>query len=263
MGTVTVGSAVKRGAAFPIQQARDEFQGSINGERGTRTVRVDYDPDSGDWTGQLPAIGEAHPAADWLVFTGYSLRQLSGTVAELVLNYETPPDGGDEFSFGDSEVPDDEVTEDASIERIDITRHPNFHAAVADWGGSCMADYYDWGAGRICHLATLPEQWVDISGQTVDCPKAGETVPAAIRGMDAYLVGTGTVTVVEWSRNQPSNVIPDAGKRGKPTGYAGTVDYWLIVSGSRRRSGAFWQRVITYQYSGRPISGVVYEDAEE
>lgn len=261
MGTVTVGTAVKRGAAFPIQQARDEFQGSVNGESGTRTIRVDYDPQSDAWTGHLPDIGAAHPAADWLVFTGYSLRQVSGTVAELTLNYETPAGDESNFSFGDSEVPDDETTEDASIERIDITRHPGFHTGVEGWGGKSMADFYDWGGGKICHLTTLPEQWVDVSGQTVDCKDAGTTVPAEIRGMDSYLVGTGTVTVVEWSRNKPSNVIPYAGKRGKPTGYDGTVDYWLIISGSRRKSGAFWQRVITYQYSGKPISGEVYEDA--
>ena len=121
-----------------------------------------------------------------------------------------------------------------------------------------MAHFYDWAAGRIYHGATLPATWVDVSGETVTCPNAGATVPAEIRGQDSYVVGTGTVTVVEWSRNQPSNVIPDAGKRGVPTGYSEDNTYWLIMSGSRRRAGAFWQRVMVYQYSGKPMSTVVY-----
>jgi len=258
MGVATVGSPVRRGGSFPINQPRDEFSGDRGNDQGTRTIRVLYTPGSTSWTAHLPAQGAAHPGASWLVFSSYSLRQVGRGMADLVLSYTQDPDTA--INEGE-DVPEDEVTEDASTERIDITRHPEFNVAKTGYSSKAMADFYDWGAGRIYHEATLPDEWVDASGQTVACPNAGTTVPERIRGMDSYLVGTGTVTVVEWSRNEPTNVIPDAGKRGVPTGYAGTDDYWLILSGTRRRNGAFWQRVITYQYSGKPIDTIVYPAA--
>lgn len=257
-GAIRLGTASKRGAAFPIGQPRDEFSGEPGNERGTRTIRIDYDPASSAWTAHLPAIETAHPAAAWLGFRRYSVRQVSGTLADLVLEYEALPG---ESSFGAEDVPDDEVSEDASTEKIDITRHPEFMTAQAGWSSLAMADFYDWGAQRIYHEASLPATWVDASGETVPCPNAGATVPAEIRGMDSYLVGTGTVSVLEWSRNQPAEVIADAGKRGVPTGYAGTAANWLILSGTRRQAGGMWQRLMVYQYSAKEISGVVYEDA--
>ena len=257
MVTISAGSKVKRGSDFPIHQPRDRFGGGLGTETGSRTIRVDYDGTNTDWTSELPAMDTVHPAATWLKFKSYDLNQLSnmGDLADLVLNYEQ-----DEFSTPPAEIPEDEITENGAILEIDIVRHPKFDTANPDWNNKTMRDFYNPRDRRIFMAETVPADYIDESGKTQASAAAGETVPEEIRGRDKYVVGTGTVTVVEYSVNEPASVIEDVGKREVPQGQSGTVDNWLIMSARKYKRGAWWVTEYIYQFSEKDISGFVYED---
>ena len=257
MVTVRAGSKVRRGSDFPIHQPRDRFGGDLGRETGSRTIRIHYDGTNVDWTSQLPPINTLHPAAPWLKFKSYDLNQLSnmGDLADLVLNYEQ-----EEFSTPPAEIPEDEITENGAILEIDIVRHPKFDTPNPEWNNHTLRDFYNPRDRRIFTAETVPAEYIDENGKTQSSTAEGEAVPEEIRGMDKYVVGTGTVTVVEYSANEPASVIDDVGKREVPQGQAGTVENWLIMSARKAERGAWWTTEYVYQFSEREISGFVYDD---
>lgn len=260
---VSVGSDVAKGVALPLQQPRDQFGGTVGREWGRRTQVIAYSDSSNTWRASVPNEGTAHPSADWLKFRRYEMRQMRGkpTWGELVLHYEQ-----DEFSatYPSPGLPDDVVVEDGNVLEIDIRRHPFFDAIVVGNGswpeGATMRDLYDWRNGQIWATDTVPAKGEDETGAEVDLEFAGDAVPEAIRGMSSYLVGTGQVTVVEYSYSTPTSVLEESGKRSVPPGYSGTVANWLLLSASRQQAGAYWTRRLVYQYSAKDISDVVYPD---
>ncbi|MGB0991696.1 MAG: hypothetical protein ACPG32_04415 [Akkermansiaceae bacterium] len=257
MATISAGTKSRRGSDFPIHQPVDKFGGGIGQETGTRTIRVDYDGTSTSWATHLPDVGDAHPVASWLIFKDYSLTQLPlmGDLADLVLNYVQ-----EEFGSPPAEIPPDEISENGAVLEVDIVRHPKFGTTNPGWSGNSMRDFYNPKDRRIFVSEEVPEEFVDEDGKTKEHPKAGETVPEEIRGMSKYVVGTGTVTAVEYSASEPASVIEDVGKREVPAGQPGTEDNWLIMGARKARRGAWWVLEYVYQFSEKTISGFVYED---
>lgn len=263
----SAGADVAKGAALPLQQARDTFEGQVGEEKARRTHLISYSEGSNAWYASVPAVGTAHPSADWVKFTRYELRQdrRAPGLAELVLHYEQ-----DEFSatYPSPGLPDDVAIEDSTVMEIDIRRHPNWEVvnpadAGPDWpAGAAMADLYDWRHNRIFASAEVPAQKENELGEVVSTGNlSGKEVPESIRGQSAYLVGSGQVTIVEYSYTEPSSVLEQSGKRAVPAGFSGTVENWLVLSAVRQREGAYWTRRIVYQYSAKKINGAVYPDA--
>jgi len=257
------GASAAKGASLPITQPRDEFGGEVGREWGRRTKLVAYSGGSITWYGELPAVGAAHPAADWLKYRSYRLRQREGApgTALVVMEYEQ-----DEFSasYPTPGLPDDETVEDGATLEIDIRRHPDFEKVIAAAGwpdGASLRKLYDWKNGQIFATETVPDEVEDEMGELVTPDLAGETVPEEVRGVSSYLVGTGTVVHTSYSYNEPSSVLTEAGKRAVPPGYGGVLANWLILSAVRQRSGAYWTTRVAYQYSARAISDVIYPDS--
>ncbi len=252
-------SNASHGVGYPSVQAKDTYSGDAGRESGKREILVEYAGDMA-WRAHIPAVGAAHPVLGWLEFKSYTMSQ-KVVNAVLVLVYEQT-----EFSAGGGggqdlpELPEVEPDENGSVLEIDVVKHPKFNTDNPGWGGLSMRDFYNPREGRMFMGPTIPAEYVDEDGVTKANVNAGEAVPEEIAGMDKYVVGTGTVTVREYSYNEPAHVIPNAGKRGVPAGYSGTADYWLIMSGSRGKDGAFWYRDMVYQYSAKAISGWVYDD---
>ena len=249
------------GVGYPSVQARDTFSGSVGKERAKRVIKIDYDG-TNDFYSLVPAEDTEHPAASWLKYKNFSMTQnpTSPSVGVLTLSYEQDELFGGGVDEPDlPELPIVEPVENGGVIEIDITQHPKFETANPGWSSLSLRNFYNPREGRIFMGPVIPDEYIDEDGATKANNNAGETVPLEIRGMDKYVVGTGTVTVREYSYNKPVHVIPDSGKRGIPDGYAGTADYWLIMSGVRAQEGAFWVRDIVYQYSGKPISSWVYD----
>jgi len=259
MSIVSIGQNQSRGTQLPINQPKDTFGGSVGKETGRRVIRVDYDGTSTDWTSNIPATGSPHPAASWLKYDNYTLTQSNviGNQADIVLNYKQ-----DEFdpSSTDPPLPVDETVEDGNVIQIDIKKHPKFHTPNPGWAGLSIKDFYN-PREQACFMGPeIPAEYIDEDGKTKPNPEAGAAVPEEIAGATSFVVGSGTVSVREYSYNEPGDTIPNAGLRAKPPGYGGTVDYWLVMSCTKSLSGVFWVKDTSYQYSGKKISGCLYDD---
>lgn len=243
------------GASLPSVQATDTFSGGLNGNlTARRELIIPYDGTS-SWRVHLPAYRTSHPADGRVRLYDYSSEQISSNRLRLVLEY-----GINEEAFEDDEIaeepgnetpiPPTETLEDGSTVTVDITRHPDFDSA--------LRQFYNPYERRIFFSDRVPNVFIDGDGQRKRPQNAGATIPENLRGVDSYLVGTGTVTIVEYFRNRPSSVIRRSGTLDTPAGYSG-ANQWIVLTGRRSRSGVFWQRSLTYQYSARSFSELIYD----
>lgn len=255
-----------------LLQPHDEY--SDGGRSATRTIRVPYDggATSPGWAALIPAVGAAHPVCDWLTFAvdGWELRQLhrNPRLADLVLRYEAT----EWTATYKPALPDDECSEDVAALEIDLVRHPSFHAPITgaeavtsavDASALALADLYNPLERRIFFRDTIPDVFTDHDGETKPHPHKGTTVPAPLRGMSAYVVGSGTVRCVEYSYSEPTSLIDggEVGKRNVPTGYSGSGAsvHWLLMAARKMPQGGYWGLELVYQYSARDISEWIYE----
>jgi hypothetical protein len=91
----------------------------------------------------------------------------------------------------------------------------------------------------------------------------GTLLPAALKGLQSYIVGTGQLRVVTYSLTRPSGWIASlAGRRASPpSGYPGSAANWLILSGdiSPQNGGTYYAKSLVYQYSEKPWDSFIYD----
>ena len=230
----------------PILQPKFEWAYDINGDR----ITVYYRDVTRLWKSRLPALlselGELFGIVVTTKMVSAVARQVvdCGALVEVEILYVQQNIG-----IGES-VPETLIVEDGSSIKESITHHPNFKAASGTGtpsdANSPWNQYWDAATGR------FQDGSADVDSAT----------PDYLLEVTDYDIGSSTVTVTDYFADEPPNIKSLLGKyAAPPEASPEAATKYLILTGSKGKSGRWWVRRLVYQYADGGFPTEIYSAA--
>jgi hypothetical protein len=222
MGNHNVQHGLQIVGGIKLYQPRDRHFFDRYGDQIERRYIAVYE----SWKLYIPEIGDPHPVFDTAKFKSAEAEQMEqvGMLCEVTEKYITPAGGSTYLA-----IPADEYTYDVAGESISVKRLTNWDADIKQ--------YWDFENDRFFQSA-----------------------PAALQGMENYIVGGLTVSKTEYSNTYLDPELSSIGTKSSGPGgpIASAANQWLIVGQSGGTRGAFYTRTTVFKYSKTVLPALIY-----